>query len=295
MSAAIDPLFQPITIRNLTLKNRLVMSPMTRSMSPDGALPDIAAEYYGRRADHDIGLIVTEGIGVDHPSAIGDSGTGSFDIPDLHGDKPLEDWKAVVDRVHQAGSAIFPQLWHHGVMRLDYTGREAHAPSIRPSGVWGPDTPGPFHLPQYLERAVKPTKPATEEEIADVIAGYARSARNAVSIGFDGVAIHGAHGYLPDAFLWHVTNRRTDRWGGPTLRDRASFAVELIKAVRKRHQAELDFRTEAANLRECSKNMRRRGFEPRLVRLPRVVDVSHQRCCWHLGLHSSQDGKRYRC
>ena len=71
--------------------------------------------------------------------------------------------------------------------------------------------------------------------------------------------------------------------------------VELIKAVRKRHQAELDFRTEAANLRECSKNMRRRGFEPRLVRLPRVVDVSRQRCCWHLGLHSSRDGKRYRC
>ena len=72
-----DPLFTPLKVRNLTLRNRLVMSPMTRNYSPDALPPEFAAEYYGRRADHDLGLVVTEGVAIDHPAAIGDSGAGS--------------------------------------------------------------------------------------------------------------------------------------------------------------------------------------------------------------------------
>ncbi|MDB5687353.1 MAG: 12-oxophytodienoate reductase [Rhizorhabdus sp.] len=232
MGTGSDPLFTPLTVGKLTLRNRLVMSPMTRGYSPDAVPPSFAAEYYGRRAENEIGLIVTEGVGVDHPAALGDSTGTGWDYPDLHGEAALAGWKSVVDRVHRAGSAIFPQLWHHGGLRLEGTGRHPDAVSVRPSGVWGPE-PGPFQ-PQHYRDAIEPfTRPITDSEIGDVIAGFARSAANATGIGFDGIAIHGAHGYMVDTFFWHVTNQRNDRWGGPSLRERASFGVELVKAVRE--------------------------------------------------------------
>jgi len=229
--AADDPLFRPLQVGSVRLPNRLVMSPMTRGFSPDGIVPDTAAEYYGRRADHGIGLIVTEGVAIDSPTAIGDSGAGGDAIPDLHGADALAAWRKVVDRVHRAGSRIFPQLWHQGGLRLDDSGRHK-GPSPRPSGIWGPEVPAPFFQPEYLAKRQHMTRPATEEEIGDLIAAYARSARNAMAIGFDGIAIHGAHGYLPDTFFWHVTNRRDDRWGGATLRQRAAFGAALVQAIR---------------------------------------------------------------
>ncbi|MBU3993483.1 MAG: 12-oxophytodienoate reductase [Alphaproteobacteria bacterium] len=231
MSSTTDPLFTPLSVGNLTLRNRLVMSPMTRGFSPDGVPPEFAPDYYGRRAENEIGLIVTEGIGVDHPAALGDSTGTGWDYPDLHGDAALAGWKKVVDRVHAAGSAIFPQLWHHGGLRLEGTGRHPEAISVRPSGNWGPE-PGPFQPPHYREQITTMTRPITESEIADLIAGFARSAANAMKVGFDGIALHGAHGYMIDTFFWDVTNQRTDRWGGPSLRERAAFGVELVKAVR---------------------------------------------------------------
>lgn len=227
-----DPLFTPLVVRELTLRNRLVMSPMTRNLSPDRLPPASAAEYYGRRADQDIGLVVTEGIAIDHPAAIGDSGAGGWDIPELSGDaKPA--WRRVVDRVHAGGAAIFPQLWHQGGLRRDYTGRNREAPSPRPSGIWGPDDPGKFFQPAYREAYEPCTRPATDEEIADLVSAYGRSARDAVECGFDGIAIHGAHGYLPDIFFWHRTNLRSDRWGGPSLKERAAFGAAIVKEVRE--------------------------------------------------------------
>jgi 2,4-dienoyl-CoA reductase-like NADH-dependent reductase (Old Yellow Enzyme family) len=230
-TAANAALFTPLTIGRLTLRNRIVMSPMTRSFSPAGIPSDGVEDYYRRRAENDVGLIVTEGIGIDHPAAIGKGSMGEDDMPLLHGDKALARWKTVVDQVHAAGGVIFPQLWHQGVMRADYTGPYPDAASSRPSGVWGPTGRFSTALPDYLDKVLPPTRGMTEEEIADVIAGFARSAANAKALGFDGMAIHGAHGYLLDTFLWKETNLRTDDWGGD-LAQRTRFAVELVKAIR---------------------------------------------------------------
>jgi len=231
MNPQVAPLFAPITIRGLTLRNRIVMSPMTRSFSPGGIPgPDVAA-YYRRRAEGETGLLITEGVGIDHPAALGEAGLKESNLPHLYGEVPLAGWQAVVEGVHAAQGLVLPQLWHQGAMRMVGTGPHPEAPSCRPSGVWGPvNRTNSLSKEDVLTLAVE-TAPMTEEEIADVIAAYGRSARSAMQVGFDGVAIHGAHGYLPDNFLWEETNRRTDRWGGDRRR-RSQFAVEVVKMIR---------------------------------------------------------------
>ncbi|HEY3695364.1 NADH:flavin oxidoreductase [Phenylobacterium sp.] len=218
------PLFEPFTSSGLELANRIVMAPMTRSHSPGGTPGADVAAYYRRRAEGGVGLIVTEGVGIDHPSAV-----DGPRIPLLHG-PAVEGWRHVVSEVHAAGGRIVPQLWHQGVMRDRATAADPQVESSRPSGLWGPL--GKHSLKaDYLERAMPPTRPMTESEIADVIAAYARSAANAKAAGFDGVAVHGAHGYLIDSFLWGETNKRTDRWGGGH-RERARFGAEVVAAIR---------------------------------------------------------------
>ncbi len=196
MNPQVEPLFTPLTVRGLTLRNRIVMSPMTRNFSPQGVPgPDVAA-YYRRRAAGETGLLITEGVGIDHPAALGAAGLGESDLPHMYGTAALAGWQAVVEGVHQDGGVIFPQLWHQGVMRIAGTGPHPDSPSCRPSGIWGPaDRSNSLSRDAVLELAVE-TAPMTEEEIADVIAAYGRSAHNAMQIGFDGIAIHGAHGYL---------------------------------------------------------------------------------------------------
>lgn len=224
-------LFQPLELGTLSLPNRFVMSPMTRQYSPDGVPGENVAGYYRRRAEAGVGLIVTEGIGIDQPAAIGAGSMGENNIPLLHGDAALAGWRRVTNEVHAAGGLIVPQLWHMGVIRIPGTGPVPDAPSLRPSGIWGPRDKA--MMPQsYLEAMAEPTAPMTEEDIADVIAGFARSASNAKAMGFDGIAIHGAHGYLLDSFLWAAINRRTDRWGGD-IAGRARLAVEVIRAIRQ--------------------------------------------------------------
>lgn len=227
----LDPLFEPITLGNVTLKNRLAMAPMTRSFSPDNTPDAAVAEYYRKRAAGGTGLIVTEGVGIDQPAALGDGSGPSDRIPLLHGDSALAGWRSVVDGVHAAGGKIFPQLWHQGVFRIDGTGPYPDAPSLRPSGLWGPDGGFSTVAPDYIRKVIEPTRPMTEEEIADAVGGFARSARNAKEVGFDGIAVHGASGYLIDSFFWHETNRRTDRYGGDMAR-RALFGVEVVRAIR---------------------------------------------------------------
>ncbi len=205
------------------------MAPMTRGFSPDGVPGENVAEYYSRRAAADVGLIVTEGIGIEHPSAIGSGSMGEHDIPHLHGDA-IAGWRRVTEAVHEAGGAIVPQLWHMGVIRRAGTGPFPAAPSMRPSGRWGPGDRA-MMPPEYLAEMAEPSVPMTEEDIADVIAGYGRSAANAVACGFDGVAIHGAHGYLIDSFFWAETNHRDDRWGGDIAR-RVAFGAAVVGAIR---------------------------------------------------------------
>ncbi len=226
-----DILFEPVTLGGIHLKNRIVMSPMTRNFSPGGTPGAGVEDYYRRRAENDVGLIVTEGVGIDHKAAIGIGSMGETDMPLLYGEAALARWRIVVEHVHRAGGVIFPQLWHQGVMRQHHTGPHPESESARPSGIWGPFDRLNSARPDYLERMRIPSRPMTDSEIADVIAGFARSAANAKSVGFDGIAIHGAHGYLIDTFFWRETNLRGDAWGGD-IAGRARFGAELVRAIR---------------------------------------------------------------
>ncbi len=220
------PLLSPLTVRGLTVANRVVMAPMTREKAVDRAPGDDVVGYYRRRAENHVGLIVTEGIGVDDPVAVDMPG-----VPVLHGDAALAGWRRVVEAVHGAGGKILPQLWHQGAMRDPTNSTAPDLGSRRPSGILGPL--GKVSLePDHIARLLPETDPMTDSEIGDVIAAYARSAANAVRLGFDGVALHGGHGYLIDNFLWGGTNLRTDRWGGDH-RGRTTFAVELVRAIRR--------------------------------------------------------------
>ena len=231
-TAARAALFQPLSVRSLTLRNRIVMSPMNRNSSPAGVPGEDMAQYYRRRVDGEAGLIVTGGIGVDHPAATGVYVARECAISLLHGDAPLAGWKRVVDLVHEGGGKIVAQLWHLGIMRMPGTGYHPEAPSSRPSGIYGPPGRRTHIGPEFVARLSPPGPELTDGEIVEIIEGYARSARNAVAVGFDGIDIHGASGYLPDAFMWGETNLRTDRWGG-NRRERTRFATEVVRAVRR--------------------------------------------------------------
>ncbi|MBP1965986.1 NADH:flavin oxidoreductase [Paenibacillus aceris] len=210
---SVQPLFQPFTLNQLSLSNRIVMASMTRSFSPNGVPGADVAAYYRRRAENGIGLIVTEGAVIDHPAATGDP-----NIPNFHGEAALNGWAHVVKEVHNAGGKIVPQLWHVGITRRTRSEPNLEAPSISPSGI---DLMGE-----------KAGEPMTEAEIADVIKAYAESAANAKRLGFDGIELHGAHGYLIDQFFWEKTNQRTDHYGGDLV-SRTRFAVEIIEACRQ--------------------------------------------------------------
>ena len=208
-------LFRPFRLKSLDLKNRIVMAPMTRSKSPGGIpTPEVAA-YYARRAAAGVGLIISEGTGIERPAALNDP-----NVPQVWGEQALAGWKAVIDAVHAAGGRMAPQLWHVG--------------SVRGSGpAWQPS--GPIDSPSGVGRVGEPPvgEPLTQAQIADVIAAFGRAAGDAERLGFDAVELHGAHGYLIDQFFWDKTNLRADAWGGATLRARARFAVEALRAVRK--------------------------------------------------------------
>ncbi len=208
--ADVAPLFSPATVAGLALRNRLVMAPMTRQFSPGGIPADDVAAYYGRRAQS-LGLLITEGTYVDEGSG------GSTAVPRFFGEGPLAGWRNVAAAVHAAGGAIFPQLWHTGVTRKPGAGPYPEAPVISPSGI----TP--------TGRAV--AEPATAEQLQAVAAAFARSAAAARAAGFDGVELHGAHGYLLDEFHWPLTNQRTDGYGGG-IAGRVRFSAEVTAAVR---------------------------------------------------------------
>lgn len=200
---------------------------MTRNFSPDGVPTQHVADYYERRAKADVGLIITEGVAIPHKSAVDHP-----DVPHLFGHPALDGWSHVVQKVHQHGGKIFPQLWHQGPLwGLEHEGQDISSQS-RPSGIWGP-ADGVISLDETVRQKGLPfTKAMTDSDIADVIIAYTKAARNAVQIGFDGIAIHGAHGYLIDSFLWGYTNRRTDIWGA-NVHDRPRLACEIVRSIRR--------------------------------------------------------------
>jgi 2,4-dienoyl-CoA reductase-like NADH-dependent reductase (Old Yellow Enzyme family) len=209
-----NPLFRPFKLGDMTLKNRIVMAPMTRNFSPNDNIPgDNVVEYYRRRAEGGVGLIVTEGTCVGHIGASGYPG-----VPYFYGEERLVGWKKVVNAVHEVGGKIAPQLWHVGAVRKTGTMPEGDVPGYGPSGM---------NVPGKVNREVM-----TQKDIDDVIEAFAQAAADAKETGFDAVELHGAHGYLIDQFFWEGTNQRNDHYAG-SIESRGRFAVELIKAVRQ--------------------------------------------------------------
>lgn len=211
-------LFSPLQLGATGLKNRIVMSPMTRNRAP-GNLPNgLMAEYYGQRAG--AGLIITEGTS---PSP---NGLGYPRIPGIHSAAQTEGWKLITNAVHARGGRIFVQLMHCGrvgnALNLP-PGAELMAPSqVAVSGSIWTDTQGeqPYGTPREM----------TGDDIRKTIGEYAVAARNAISAGFDGVEIHGANGYLVTQFLDPGSNLRNDEFGGDAgLRNR--FALDVAAAV----------------------------------------------------------------
>jgi len=209
----VDVLFRPFRLKSLELKNRVVMAPMTRTFSPEGVPGDNVSAYYRRRAEGDVGLILSEGTVIDRPSSRNHPA-----IPFFHGDAALAGWKSVIDGVHAAGGKMGPQIWHTGSTVAGAKDWEQPEPIDSPSGLLAPNKPRGTAM--------------SDEAIADTIAAFGRAAADAKRLGFDTVEIHGAHGYLIDQFFWAGTNERTDMFGGATLKERSRFAAEVVKAVR---------------------------------------------------------------
>ncbi|MFI0714956.1 NADH:flavin oxidoreductase [Streptomyces inhibens] len=213
-SRAAEILSRPVALNGLTVPNRIVMAPMTRMFSPGGVPGEDVQSYYARRAAAGVGLIVTEGTYVGHESA------GQSDrVPRFHGEEQLAGWAKVAEAVHAAGGTIVPQLWHIGMVRKQGDPPYADAPAVGPSGI-------------RVDGTEDTGKAMTQRDLDDVIGAFAEAAAAAERIGFDGVELHGAHGYLVDQFLWSGTNRRTDAYGGDSVA-RTKFAAEIVAAVRQ--------------------------------------------------------------
>lgn len=216
-----DLLYSPLSLGSLTLKNRVVMSPMTRNRAIGNVPNDLMAEYYGQRVE--AGLIITEGTS---PSP---DGLGYPRIPGLFSAAQVAGWRAVTDAVHAGGSVIFAQLMH--------TGRIGHALNLPPGAVVrGPSAvaapgsmytdaqgPQPFPVPEAMDEAA----------IEAAIQEHAQASDNAIQAGFDGVELHGANGYLIEQFLNTGSNLRADRWGG-SVENRVRFAVEVARRAAAR-------------------------------------------------------------
>ncbi|MES2032779.1 MAG: 12-oxophytodienoate reductase [Pseudomonadota bacterium] len=209
---SVDALFRPFACKSLRTSNRIAMASMARWATPGGD-PAPLADFYRRRVEGGVGLILTEGANPDRPAAGNDPNSLK-----LHGDA-LDSWPAVIDAVHAAGGAIVPQLWHCGA-------------TAKPGGRWTP--PAPHESPSGLQApGIARGEAMSEVAIAETIAAYVAAAETAQALGFDGVEIHAGHGYLLDQFLWSATNLRTDRWGGDTLAERSRFPLAIVRAVRE--------------------------------------------------------------
>ncbi|MES2342757.1 MAG: alkene reductase [Pseudomonadota bacterium] len=210
-------LFDPLVIGDLTLPNRVIMAPLTRSRAGDSRIPNaLMAQYYEQRAT--AGLIISEGVPVD-PMGVGYAG-----VPGIWSDEQTEGWKQVTARVKAAGGRIFMQIWHVGrisdPMFLD--GRAPVAPSaIAAKGHVSLVRPErPYPTPRALET----------HEVQDVVEAFRLGAQNAQKAGFDGVELHGANGYLLDQFLQDSANQRTDQYGG-SIANRARLMLECADAA----------------------------------------------------------------
>ncbi|UJS24864.1 alkene reductase [Thiothrix winogradskyi] len=210
-------LFDSAQLGDLTLRNRVILAPLTRCRAGAGRVPNaLMAQYYQQRAS--AGLLLTEA------TSVTPMGVGYPDTPGIWSPEQVEGWKLITDAVHQAGGLIFLQLWHVGrISDSSYLqgelplapsaiAAEGHVSLIRPEK--------PYEVPRAL----------ATDEIPGIVAAYRKGAENAKLAGFDGVEIHGANGYLLDQFLQDSTNQRSDAYGG-SLENRARLLLEVTDAV----------------------------------------------------------------
>lgn len=210
-------LFGPLKLGPYTLKNRILMAPLTRSRAGAERIPNaLMAEYYAQRAS--AGLIITEA------TSVTPMGVGYADTPGIWSEEQVKGWTLVTEAVHREGGLIFLQLWHVGRISdpMFLNGELPVAPSaIAPKG----------HVSHVRPQKAYVTPRALEtDEIPGVIEAYRVGAANALKAGFDGVELHGANGYLLDQFLQDKTNRRTDAYGG-SIENRARLMLEATDAA----------------------------------------------------------------
>ena len=209
-------LFEPITVGNLTLKNRIWMAPLTRGRATKEAVPTpLMAEYYAQRTE--AGLIISEATGISR------EGLGWPHAPGLWTEAQVEGWKPVVEAVHRAGGRIIAQLWHMGrLVHSDLGGGQPVSASA---------TTAPFKAHTYEgKKPYEEARAATLDDIRRITEDYARAARNAIAAGFDGVQLHAANGYLIDQFLRDGSNLRDDDYGG-SIANRIRLLSEVTAAL----------------------------------------------------------------
>lgn len=211
-------LLTPYDLAGLTLRNRVIMAPMTRARAGKTRVPNaLMAQYYRQRSN--AGLIITEA------TTISPQANGWVDSPGIYTDEQQAGWVPVVDAIHEAGGRVFLQLWHMG--RASHSSFHGGAPAVAPSAIkitgdyiHTPLGKQPYEAPRALDRT----------EIPGVIEDYRRAAERAKEAGFDGVEIHAANGYLIDQFLQSKTNHRDDDYGG-SLESRYRFLGEVTEAI----------------------------------------------------------------
>ena len=213
-----DILFTPYTMGDVSLRNRIVMAPLTRNRAAAGFVPGPhAAKYYAQRAT--AGLLIAEA------TQISQQGQGYQDTPGIYSDEQIAGWRAVTDAVHQAGGKIVLQLWH--------VGRVSHV-DLQPEGK-APVAPSAIRAEAktFVNNGFNDTstpRALTLDELPGIIADFRQAAANAIAAGFDGVEVHGANGYLLDQFAKDGANSRTDAYGG-SVENRARLMLEVTAAV----------------------------------------------------------------
>lgn len=210
-------LFTPLQVGALTLPNRVLLAPLTRTRADAGHLPNaLMAQYYAQRATG--GLLITE-------CTMVAPGTSAFiNEPGIYSDAQIAAWKLTTNAVHAQGGRIFMQIWHAG--RAAHPDINDGTPCVSSSAL---AVDGETHTPKGKVAHTVP-QALTEAQIPALVAAYAQGAKNAIAAGFDGVEVHGANGYLIDQFLRDTPNQRTDRYGG-SLDNRARFLFEVLTAV----------------------------------------------------------------
>jgi N-ethylmaleimide reductase len=215
-----NTLLQPYQLGDITLKNRLVMSPLTRRRAGEGGVPvEMNAVYYAQRAS--AGLIIAEA------TQISPQGVGYMNTPGIHSTEQVEGWKKVTKAVHDKGGLIFLQLWHVGRVSHSLL-QPGNALPVSASALSGgdfittPEGKKPMEVPRPLELA----------EIPGIVEDYRKAAANAIKAGFDGVEIHAANSYLLDQFMHSSSNIRTDQYGG-SIENRSRLTLEVTDAICK--------------------------------------------------------------